>query len=371
MYQTRLALTYLLCVVVITLTGCGGGGSAGVGGTGEILVRVVFPEPAEPADATPEALPVATNSVRIRVLSGDVPVVPDTIVVRGDPGEPVTATIEGIPAGDYLVEALGYESYDGTGDVIAQAITPATVVAGQTTQVSLITTALVVLVETSPCPLSLTVGQNAQLTATCYDADGNVVLADLEWSSSNPAIAEVSAGGGVSQAAVGGATVEVTAVAEGTCTITAYEPVSGKEGTCQVTVAAARDFTLEEAMAIAMATDPKPGSQDNVDALMEWEGENSIPSDADELQDQLNQWANAALADPDDAAAQLGLTMVVLATAGHNGATYLGYNIFVELNLQSVSSMAFSANLDPANFVGDALDAANMAGVPRIRGATG
>ncbi len=371
MYQTKLAFTYLLCTAVLALAGCGGGGSAGVGGTGEILVSVVFPGPPESADATPEALPVATNSVRIRVLSGDTPVVPDTIIVRGEPGEPVTATIEGIPAGVYVVEALGYESYDGTGDVIAQAIAPATVVADQTTQVRLITVALVVLVDISPCPLELTVGQNAQLTATCYDADGNVVLAALEWSSDDPAVAEVSGGAVVTQATVGGATVDITAVGEGTCTITAYEPVSGKEGVCQVTVGAGKDFTIEEAMAIAMAADPNPGSQANVDALMEWEDEDNIPSDADELQDQLNQWANAALADPDDTAAQLGLTMAILGTAGHNGATYLGYNIFQELDLQSVSSMGFSANLDPANLVGDALDAANMAGVPRIRAATG
>jgi len=130
------------------------------------------------------------------------------------------------------------------------------------------------------------------------------------------------------------------------------------------------DFTLEQAMGLAMATSPSAGSQANLDALEAWEDENNIPSDADELQDQLNQWVNAVLTDPNDAAAQLGLSMVILATAGDEGATYLGYNIFEELDLQSATSMAFSDDLNPKNLIADAMTTANLRGTPRIRGGT-
>ncbi len=123
-------------------------------------------------------------------------------------------------------------------------------------------------------------------------------------------------------------------------------------------------------MAIPNATNPVAGSQANVDALLDWEDEDNVPSDAGELQQQLNQWADAAWDDPNDAAAQLGLAMVILATAGDHGVTYLGYDLFEELDLQSVTGMAFSADLAPANFMGDALAIAHLTGVPRIRGGT-
>ncbi len=130
------------------------------------------------------------------------------------------------------------------------------------------------------------------------------------------------------------------------------------------------DFTLEQAMALAMATNPSAGSQANVDALAAWEDENNVPSGPEELQEQLNQWANAVLTDPNDVAAQMGLSMVILATAGKEGADDLGYNLFEELDLQTATSMAFSDDLSPENLIGDGMGTANLSGMPRIRGGT-
>jgi len=223
----RIESVVIVAAVLVTLGGCGGG-SGPATATGAISVSVIFPEPAQTSNVGPGELPKATQSVRIRVLPASVSigsmqaqptpaqgVVPDTIIQKGEVGEPVSATITGIPAGDYLVEALGYESLDGTGDVIAQAMVPAQVVAGQTTPLNMITEALVTLVEVNPSELTLRVGYSSQLAATCYDADGNVVIASVAWSSDDPGVAQVSAAG------------QVTGQAGGNGTVTALEAVSG------------------------------------------------------------------------------------------------------------------------------------------------
>src|SRR5439155_18385142 len=75
----------------------------------------------------------------------------------------------------------------------------------------------------TPSPLSMTVGQTTQLIATARDANGAVLTGrPVSWSSSNTAIAAVSAQG------------VVTAVIAGNTTITATS--EGKSGTAALTV---------------------------------------------------------------------------------------------------------------------------------------
>ncbi len=83
--------------------------------------------------------------------------------------------------------------------------------------------ASVATVAVTPNPLSMSVGQTTQLTATLEDAMGNVLNGRaVSWSSSNPSAATVSSQG------------LVTAVANGVATITATS--EGKSGSAAVTV---------------------------------------------------------------------------------------------------------------------------------------
>jgi uncharacterized protein YjdB len=83
--------------------------------------------------------------------------------------------------------------------------------------------AAVATVTVTPAPLSMSVGQTTQLAATLKDASGNVVAGPtVAWSSTNTAVATVSAQG------------MVTAVAAGNATITATS--EGKSGSAALTI---------------------------------------------------------------------------------------------------------------------------------------
>ncbi len=213
-------------VIAVVMAGCGGGSVSTA--TGEISVTVVFPEQSQPAGPAPQELPQATNSVRIQVVppaGSSEPVVPDLVIRRDSDSTQVGGTVRGVPPGDYLVRALAYVSLDGTGPVIAQAQAQTQVMAGTTSVVHLFTEALTVLVEVLPPVLELPVYEQAPLTATCYDADGNAVPSDIEWGSEESAVAAVSSDGVVHGVSVGGPVL-----------VTATDLISGVQGSCLVVV---------------------------------------------------------------------------------------------------------------------------------------
>ncbi len=219
----KLSSVMLLCSV-IAATGCGGGGDSSISGrTGSILVSVIFPD--RPAEVNAQALPVATNSVRVQVLNPDdlTPIVPDQIVARAGGGERTFTLFDQVPIGPCLVRALAYESFDGTGRVIAQAEVLTTIVAGEQTNVILITEALVVRVVVLPETLALDYTQEATLSATCYDADDNIVITPVAWTSSSANVPVDAAG-------------KVTGANEGSAVVTATHEESGLSDSCDVTV---------------------------------------------------------------------------------------------------------------------------------------
>ncbi len=226
MQRAELVLIMAVAVIAVVIAGCGGGSGSSV--TGEISVTVVFPEQSQPASPAPQELPQATNSVRIQVVApagSTGPAMPDLVIRRDSDSAQVQATVRGVPPGDYLVRALAYVSFDGTGLAIAEATAPVTVMAGRTSTVHLLTDALTVLVEVLPPVLVVGVQEQAPLTAVCYDVDGNVVPGDIEWSSNDSTVATVSAGGVVQGVSAGGF-----------CLITATDLISGVQGNCEVTV---------------------------------------------------------------------------------------------------------------------------------------
>jgi trimeric autotransporter adhesin len=116
------------------------------------------------------------------------------------------------------VDANGIMSATGPGTATITATADGT----SGTATVTVSQAAVATVAVTPNPLSMSVGQTTQLTATLEDVVGNVLNGRVvSWSSSNTATASVSSQG------------VVTAVAPGSATITATS--EGKSGSAQVT----------------------------------------------------------------------------------------------------------------------------------------
>ncbi|MCE5219008.1 Ig-like domain-containing protein [bacterium] len=233
-------LMFMIAAVLLVLSGCGGGSSA-VPGKGDLKITVTFPP--QPEGVSPEAIPVATNSFRIRIsdpVTGD-PLAADVVISRAG-GVTQTVVIPGIRAGNTRLQAWAYTSLDGTGEAIAQAQTTVVVVQGEEVTAHLVLAALPFRVEVTPSPLSLEKSKTGKLTATVYDVDGNIILGTFtfNWSSDNEGVAKVDDSGAV------------LAVDKGSCKVSAQESVSGKTGSADVNVwvATAATATIEPARVI-------------------------------------------------------------------------------------------------------------------------
>lgn len=240
-------------LTVLLVTGCGGSGDRTnrdgpqVRRTGTISVAVKFPEP-QAGQAVPADLPNATKSVALLVYDpaspGDKPLVPPVVIQRQSGQSAVQGTIQNVPAGEVLlrVKAFDVDNPDvvpgqvqpssrsfirraealaagnrrtpsasvaqASEHVIAEAETIVTVVAGQTTRVTVTTSRRATEVRISG-PTELYVGQTATYIATAYDADGNVILGTLTatFSSSNPSVLAVAPDGQAQALELGTATV--------------------------------------------------------------------------------------------------------------------------------------------------------------------
>jgi uncharacterized protein YjdB len=128
-----------------------------------------------------------------------------------------TCTVQGLAAStSYQFQLVAFR---GTLNVDAVFGALSNVASGTTAAASV----AVATVSVTPAPASVVVGQTVQLTATPRDASGNALTGHVvTWSSSNAAVATVSASG------------LVTGITAGSVTITATS--EGKSGTASVTV---------------------------------------------------------------------------------------------------------------------------------------
>jgi len=194
----------------------GGGGSTPQ--TGSLCIRAHWPE------AGTELVPAASQSIGVvvnRQSSGAE--VATRILTRSAP----TTTVQGLEAAlAYAVTATAYPNADATGTPQATGSTSVTVIANQVNNVSLALASTVTEVEVSPSCQVLGLCDSVQLAATARDASGAVVLVSgtWEWTSTNDAVATVSASG------------NVTAVAAGDAWVTATERESGQSGQAGVGV---------------------------------------------------------------------------------------------------------------------------------------
>jgi hypothetical protein len=148
------------------------------------------------------------------------------------------------------------------------------------------------------------------------------------------------------------------------------EKVAGPLGAGDFLAALTPQIDLRAALAAPLPTNTAAGSAANVKLLAAYQNESGQPQSAAELRQELQMWLAAVRAKPNDAAAQLGLSLVTLACAGQNAAHAIGKNLFEKTTVQDVAAMAFSSELGPEKSVSEGLNAALAAGLPQLRGGT-
>lgn len=222
-HRTRRALVLAALCLPVLLAGCGGGGSAKPE-TGGLALTIRWPEPSR-------LIPAASNSIRATLTQGETPVGTRLLQRPAQPPWTTTVTFEELAPGELALSAAAFPSADGTGVAQASGAAPATIVAGQTTIVTVTMNSTIARLEITPPNPSVTVGARVQLTATAFNAAGEVVLVSpalVQWSSASPASASV---------APTGITTDASGIAAGTAQITATEAESGKSAATQLTVA--------------------------------------------------------------------------------------------------------------------------------------
>jgi len=174
-------------------------------------------------------IPKASESV-VATITGASVGTQTKLLARPPSGNTTTVTFTALNPGDVMLEAVAHPVADGTGVAQARGSVPVTVVAGQTTAVTVTMDSTIDRVEITPGNPSLAVGESAALTMTAYDAANAVVLCwpdNVTWVSATPGNVTVTSPGITSTA---------QAVASGSPVVTVTETESGKSATTTVTV---------------------------------------------------------------------------------------------------------------------------------------
>ena len=148
------------------------------------------------------------------------------------------------------VNSLGVVTAVGLGTATITAIAE-----GKTGGANLtVATKTVASVVVSPNPASAAIGQKARLTATAKDASGGVLIGrTITWTSSNPAVASVSANGLVTAISVGTATISATTA--GVSGTSQFQSTTVAAATVSVSPAAPNVRVGEDVQLTATATD--------------------------------------------------------------------------------------------------------------------
>ncbi len=204
--RTQTTSLVLLCAL---LSGCGGvsrhspaGLSAPAAGAASFAVR--WPAPAQ---VRARLIPAAANSIVVTIKRGG------TVIASQTLARPAASlTFPALPVGTLSVSATAYPNANGTGAAQAAATAPLVIADGQSTPLTLTLADTVTSLTVTSTAQSLGVGGTLTLAATAYDTLGSVVLTGsaLGWTSSNPAVATVSAAGVVSGVGIGSALITVT-----------------------------------------------------------------------------------------------------------------------------------------------------------------
>lgn len=229
-------------VASVTLSGCGGGTNPSASTTtgtqsqvGRATLSVRWPE-----RTSTRLIPFAAESIRVRLVREGA-LLGESVLTRPANGGDTTATFERLSPGPVVVEASAYPTAAGDGVSQAYANVGITIEAGKTTQTRLTMQSTIDRLEITPALTTLALGQKATLAATARNAAGDVVLTSastLQWSSSQPGVVAIEAGG------------LVTGVTSGQAALTVRDSESGKSATINVSVG---DTNTQQPGALAIA----------------------------------------------------------------------------------------------------------------------
>lgn len=207
------------------LTGCGSAGSgAGSGnGAGALMLTVKWPAPSR-------LIPAASNSIEAAVFqgAGTNPIGHNLLTRPANGGTSTSTTFNNLNAGTITVAATAFPNADGSGVSQAGGSVQATIVAGQTTSITVTMASTIDHLAITPASPAINVGQSQALTMTAYNLQNEVILTSaphVTWGTATPANVTVDTTG------------KVTGVAAGISQITVTENESGKTASTIVTVA--------------------------------------------------------------------------------------------------------------------------------------
>lgn len=193
----------LLIIGFVALLACGGGGSGIVAAkNGKVSISVTWPTPSR-------VIPVAAKSIGISIKNSKGITVVSTFIAK-----PTTSWVSSDLAVDsYTLTATAYPNSDATGTAQATGVTNFAPLESQTVPVSISMGSTVKSVTLSAATQSLKVSEAVQVSATCKDAQGNLVLvhpSTLNWSSSQSTIASTSLDGLITGVSAGLSNITAT-----------------------------------------------------------------------------------------------------------------------------------------------------------------
>jgi hypothetical protein len=204
----RIYMVLVVAVHVVLLAGCGGGstptGTTQAGATGRAVLTVTWP-------TRSRLVPAASNSIRVVVKQGSVPV-EQRLLPRPAGGGMTTASFDALPVGALNIGATAYPGADGSGVAQATVTAPLAIQAGQTTSFALTMASTIDHLELT-ANSQLYVGDTVQPLIVAKDSAGAVVLLSagkLQWQSTDTAVATVDSSGLVTGPKAGTASISVT-----------------------------------------------------------------------------------------------------------------------------------------------------------------
>lgn len=206
----------------ILLPGCGGGGSMGpTTRTGSFHLTIKWP-------TDTRLIPKASNSLSGQLLQGTGPtVLQEFAQSKPSGGQLINVAWDNLAPGPVTLTAKAFPGADLSGVAQASGAVQATIVAGQTTHVTLTMASTIDHLLITPANPTVAVGNTQQLTMTAYNAQNEVVLtapSNVSWGSTVPTKAAMDQNGLMTGMAAGGSQISV------------QESESGKLATTNVTV---------------------------------------------------------------------------------------------------------------------------------------
>ncbi len=189
------------------------------------IVRVFVNWPSRTGRLAPALAPLASQRVNVVLLDNDRKELTRVQATRpaqtensaGDDASTSTVIFSPVPAGSYYIVAAAYPDGSNVAQAATASAVPVTVASGQTQELALSFASqianLAINTPNTGKATTLTAGQSVTLTTTATNAAGAAILTSplqIGFSSSDPAVATVTAAGLVTAVATGGATITVT-----------------------------------------------------------------------------------------------------------------------------------------------------------------